>query len=295
MTTLLSRRGRAAVLVLTALQFAAGSAASSRAVHSAGRAAARMVAVAEPQPVRQAIDQGSCVLVVGASRGLGLEFARQFAQRGATAYATYRGNDVPAGLAACAGANPGRMHALPLDVSDDASVAAALARIQTLAKSPRPLSHVVHNAGIYGPARGLGKISCEAFLHTFEVNAVGPVLLAQQAKALLRPPTARGPSAVYALLSSKMGSVDDNGSGGSYPYRMSKSALVMASKSLSIDLQGQAGVVCLHPGYVRTDMTGGAGLINVDQSVSGMLRAIEATGGNTPFRWVDYKAEIVPY
>jgi NAD(P)-dependent dehydrogenase (short-subunit alcohol dehydrogenase family) len=211
-----------------------------RALAAGGRAAARMVEV-EPQPVRTPIDQGSCALIVGASRGLGLEFAAQFAARGATCFATYRGDDVPPGLAACADAHPGRFHALPLDVSDDASVAAAMRRIQKLAKSERPLSHVVHNAGVYGPVKGLGKLEREALLRTFEVNAVGPLLLAQQAKQLLRPPTARGPSAVYALLSSKMGSVDDNGSGGSYPYRMSKSALVIASKSLSIDLQGQAG------------------------------------------------------
>lgn len=277
----------------------------------------------EPQPVRSPIGADSCVLVVGASRGLGLEFALQLARKGAQVFATYRGAQPTKELASLADSHPGRFHPIPLDVSNDESVVAALAMVQKIAKAPRPLSLVIHNAGIYGPAKGLGSLERDALLRVFEVNAVGPVLFAQKARALLRPPTAKGPCAVYSLLSSKMGSVDDNGSGGSYGYRMSKSALVIASKSLHIDLRGQAGgarapsalpcspcgashtsaltvtvlcaVVCLHPGYVRTDMTGGAGLINVDESVRGMLKAIEATDGNTPFRWVDYKAEIVPF
>ncbi|KAG8460325.1 hypothetical protein KFE25_011816 [Diacronema lutheri] len=260
---------------------------------AAPRGAARLAL--EAQPVRTPIDADSCALVVGASRGLGLEFARQLAARGARVFATHRGTEPPDALAALVSAHAGRVRALPLDVGDDTSIATALAAVQKLAQAARPLSHVVHNAGVYGPARGLGSLQREALLRTFEVNAVGPVLLAQRAKALLRPPSARGASAVYALLSSKMGSVEDNSSGGSYGYRMSKSALVIAAKSLAIDLGGQAGVVCLHPGYVRTDMTGGGGLIDVDESVRGMLAAIEATDGGTPFRWVDFKAEIVPY
>jgi NAD(P)-dependent dehydrogenase (short-subunit alcohol dehydrogenase family) len=196
--------------------------------------------VLEEQPVRTPIGPESSVLVVGASRGLGLEFCRQLGSRGATVYATYRGEQAPSALAALVTANPGRVHALPLDVCDDASVEAALARIVKLAKTARPLSHVIHNSGVYGSTSGLGNLKREQMMHTFEVNAVGPVVVAQRAKALLRLPK-KAETAVYALLSSKMGSIDDNGSGGSYGYRMSKSALVIVSKSLSIDLRGTAG------------------------------------------------------
>ena len=69
----------------------------------------------------------------------------------------------------------------------------------------------------------------------------------------------------------------------------------MIAKSLSVDLAGLANVVLLHPGYVRTDMTGGNGLIGTSESAAGMLRAIEATDSSSDFRWVDYKAEVVPW
>jgi hypothetical protein len=110
------------------------------------RSALRMLV--EEQPVRTPITADSFVLVVGASRGLGLEFGRQIAAKGATVFATYRGDTAPAALSTLADAHPGRFHPLPLDVSDDASVEAALSRVQALAKAPRPLSLVVHNAGM---------------------------------------------------------------------------------------------------------------------------------------------------
>ena len=100
---------------------------------------------------------------------------------------------------------------------------------------------------------------------------------------------------VLAFVSSKVGSVDDNGSGGAYAYRSSKSALNQVAKSLSIDLAGQASVLLLHPGYVRTDMTGGKGLIDTEESVGGMLKAIEATDSSVGFRFVDYKACLIPW
>ena len=96
-------------------------------------------------------------------------------------------------------------------------------------------------------------------------------------------------------MSSKVGSIDDNGSGGSYIYRASKSAINQVAKSLSIDLQFKARFVLLHPGYVKTDMTGGAGLIDTRTSVQGLLKAIEATNNDTPFRFVDYKADLIPW
>ena len=99
-------------------------------------------------------------------------------------------------------------------------------------------------------------------------------------------------------MSSKVGSVDDNGSGGAYAYRSSKSALNSIAKSLSsVDLANEARVMLLHLGYVRTDMTGGKeGFIDAKESMGGMLNAIEATDATTPgFRFVDYKACLIPW
>ena len=130
---------------------------------------------------------------------------------------------------------------------------------------------------------------------SYLINAVGPVLVAQAFSPLLGLPAEKDKLPVYAILSSKVGSVYDNTSGGTYAYRSSKAAVNNICKSLSVDLEGLASVVCLHPGYVRTDMTNGNGLIDKDESVAGMLRAIEATDGTVGFRFVDYKACIIPW
>lgn len=259
----------------------------------------------DEQSVKAPIDETSTVLVIGASRGLGLEFTAQCLQKGSTVFATHRGaehgDEVPSALTAVGSWYEGeaRLHPIRLDVSSDASIASAVDEIRKIAGTERPLTHVIHNAGIYGPRGSFGTVKAEDMLTTFTINSVGVVLVAQHVAKLLKPP-AEGPVPssklpVYAIMSSKMGSVDDNTSGGSYSYRMSKAAVNIASKSLWHDLQGTAAVGLLHPGYVRTDMTGGAGLIDVQTSVEGLLRAIEATDATCPFRWVDYAGKLVPF
>ena len=114
------------------------------------------------------------------------------------------------------------------------------------------------------------------------------------ASALLAPSGAQT-MPVLAILTSKVGSIDDNGSGGAYAYRTSKAAVNQIAKSLYIDLEDQATVVLLHPGFVQTDMTNGAGLITADVSVAGLLKAIEATGPETPFRFVDFAGKRIPW
>ena len=131
-------------------------------------------------------------------------------------------------------------------------------------------------------------------MKTYEINTIAPLLMAQNFIPLMGK-RSEELYPVLSILSSKVGSVDDNGSGGAYAYRSSKSALNNIAKSLSVDLGGEARVVLLHPGYVRTDMTNGNGFIDVDESVGGMLNAVEATNVNTGFRFVDYKACLIPW
>lgn len=131
-------------------------------------------------------------------------------------------------------------------------------------------------------------------MRTYEINAVAPLLVAQHFVPLME----RRSGLLYPVLAfvgSKVGSVDDNESGGSYAYRSSKAALNSIAKSLSVDLGDQARVVLLHPGYVKTDMTGGKGFIDAEEAVAGMLRAIENTDANTGFRFVDFKACLIPW
>jgi len=110
----------------------------------------------------------------------------------------------------------------------------------------------------------------ESFKRMYEVNSLGPLLVTHALMGNLSNGSKVG------LVTSRMGSIADNDSGGSYAYRMSKSALNAAGKSLSIDLKPQGiAVAILHPGWVRTDMTGHGGLINTDESVDGLLKRMD--------------------
>ena len=131
-----------------------------------------------------------------------------------------------------------------LDVSDPASISAWA---DDIAKLTNHVDLLINNAGIYGKRVGLKEMDIDTMLEVFTTNACGPFLVAQQ----LHKRSLLGGSkhTLIANISSKMGSVDDNGSGGSYAYRASKSALNNISKSLSIDLaQDNVQCVCLHPG-----------------------------------------------
>ena len=255
----------------------------------------------EDQSPINPLGAGCRVLVVGASRGIGLEFVRQCLSKGCAVVATVRGSP-PAPILGLQSEVGERLQVLDMDVGDEASVAAAASSLAGGA----PLTHIIHNAGVYGPTVSLDgkarlnrpaapKVTKADMLKVFEINSVGPLLVAQNFAPLLRTPQSSKDAGIIAILSSKVGSVDDNGSGGAYAYRASKSACNIIAKSLFNDLRGTAGVFLLHPGYVRTDMTNGNGLIDVEESVAGMLRAIEATDGESPFRWVDYKACLIPW
>jgi NAD(P)-dependent dehydrogenase (short-subunit alcohol dehydrogenase family) len=182
--------------------------------------------------------------------GLGLEFVKQCAAKGAAVVATHRGPSIPAALS---GLGP-LVSTLSLDVSDPGSVKSAAMSLQN-----RPgfngVTHVIHNAGVFESMdTGLMQMTKERMMKMFEVNAIGVLLVAQSFVPLMTN-TREGGLPIFACLSSKVGSVDDNQSGRGYAYRASKSAANIICKSLSVDLKGTCAVCCLHPGYVRTDMT----------------------------------------
>jgi NAD(P)-dependent dehydrogenase (short-subunit alcohol dehydrogenase family) len=192
------------------------------------------------------ISSSSTVLVVGASRGIGLEFIHQLLKRGATVIATHRESAPPSALSgiSCGG----NLTFLRMDAGDADSVVEAS---QTLLKSSgRSLTHIIHNAGIIS-RQGLGEIDAQEMMDLFRVNAVGPALVAQHFSPLFRKALTEAAVPVLSILTSKVGSIDDNGGGGMYAYRSSKSAVNQVGKSLSIDLHEEGiKVVMLHPGYV---------------------------------------------
>ena len=200
------------------------------------------------------------VLVTGSSRGIGLELCKQLNERGDRVIATCRqSTDALAALDVEVLEN--------VDVSDPKSLTLLSARLKE-----RKIDWLINNAGVL-QSFSLDDLdmSCIAnFKKMFDVNSLGPLLAT---KLLLKH---LGSGSKVGLITSRMGSIADNDSGGSYGYRMSKAAANAAGKSLAIDLQSQGiAVGILHPGYVRTDMTGHIGLMDADESVIGLIKRMD--------------------
>lgn len=199
-------------------------------------------------------------LVTGSNRGIGRELCRQLAAKGMHVIATCRQSSSELN-------SLGVEVIENVEVSDPKSLTALAEKLEG-----RKIDWVINNAGIAGGIE-LGDIDSSAivsFKRMYEVNSLGPLLVTQ---ALL--PNLHEGSKV-GIITSRMGSIEDNDSGGSYAYRMSKAAVNAAGKSLSIDLKPRGiAVAILHPGWVRTDMTGHGGLIDPDESASGLIQRME--------------------
>lgn len=227
-----------------------------------------------------------------------VQFVKQLLQRDGVrvvAACRSRGPEIDA---VAASAPQDRLIVTPLsDVGDEQAVRAWAADLKSK-HGVRRVGTAILNAGVYGPRVTIGDVSPEAMIDVFRTNTIGPLLcvrfLREQGLIGGSPASSPEPSLVVAV-SSKVGSVADNSSGGGYAYRSSKAALNVSWKSLSIDLAPEnVKAVLVHPGWVRSRMTNNQGLIDADQSVQGMLAVLEAglphAGG-----WLDYKCEVVPW
>lgn len=200
------------------------------------------------------------VLITGTNRGIGLELCRQLSDKGMHVIATCRQAS-------------NELKNLNVEIIENVEVSepSSLARLAD-ELSGRHIDWLINNAGIAGGI-GLGDIddgAVDSFIRMYRVNSLGPLLVTQ---ALL--PNLHEGSKV-GIITSRMGSIEDNDSGGSYAYRMSKAAVNAAGKSLSVDLKPRGiAVAILHPGWVRTDMTGHGGLIDPDESASGLIKRME--------------------
>lgn len=227
-------------------------------------------------------------LVTGASRGLGLEFVRQLAARGDHVIATCRQPAAAMELRRLALATPQQVTVLPLDVTSDASATALAGELLG-----RPIDVLVCNAGLSGgPRQSLAGFDWERWREVHDVNVQGPLRVLQ---ALL-PQLRAGRRRLVAAISSGMGSIGDNTSGGSYAYRSSKAALNMAFKSAAVDLRGEEiAVVVINPGWVRTDMGGANAPLAAEESIAGMLRTLDSVELADSGQFLNYDGGRYPW
>jgi NAD(P)-dependent dehydrogenase (short-subunit alcohol dehydrogenase family) len=216
-------------------------------------------------------------VVTGANRGIGLEFARQLKLRGASV------------VAVCRKSSP-ELDALGVRVESGLGVTEP----ETWSTLAERFAHddidlLIQNAGVLLHDSfedvDLGKVRAQ-----FELNAIAPLFLTRALAARLHT------GAKVALITSRMGSIGDNGSGGYYGYRMSKAALNAAGASLAHDLKPRGvAVVILHPGSVRTEMTGSHGMIEAHESVRGLLQRIDELRLETTGRFLHQNGEVLPW
>ena len=228
------------------------------------------------------------VLVTGSNRGLGLEFTRQDAAEGWQVYAACRDPGAAGMLRELSAGSGGRIAVIALDVSNLASVRAAA---QSLAGTPIDL--LVNNAGVGSPrGQKLGALDYAAWARVLDVNTLGPMRVTEAFLDHL----AAGSGKKVVTITSGMGSIADNSSGGSYAYRSSKSAVNMVMKSLSLDLAPR-GITCIvmNPGWVRTDMGGPGGKISPEESIAGMRRVIAKLKPGDTGKFFNYDGGEYPW
>jgi NAD(P)-dependent dehydrogenase (short-subunit alcohol dehydrogenase family) len=226
------------------------------------------------------------VLVTGANRGIGLALCRRFVKRGDSVVAVCRTTSTDLDALAANASGKVRIEA-GVDVTQDAPVAALAARL-----AGTRLDVLVLSAGILRPddLDSAGNAGWEDLRAQIEVNAIAPVRVARALRTLLVD------GSKIAAITSRMGSIADNGSGGYYGYRMSKAALNAAAVSLSRDLRlSGIAVAILHPGFVRTEMTGGNGNITADESARLLIERIDGLSMATSGTFWHASGEVLPW
>lgn len=208
-----------------------------------------------------AADSPNTVLITGANRGLGLEFARQYREAGWQVIGTARKPGDAEELEAL------DVQVVQLDVADQESVERMAAELEG-----RPIDLLINNAGIFPRVGKIEEIDFHDYIRTLSVNTVGPVRVT---RALL-PNLRQGNLKIVAGLSSNLGSIAENERGNFYGYRESKAALNMFTKTLAAEL-GPEGFICvvLTPGWVQTDMGGPNATLVPAESIAGMKAVLD--------------------
>jgi NAD(P)-dependent dehydrogenase (short-subunit alcohol dehydrogenase family) len=224
------------------------------------------------------------VMITGANRGIGLEFARQYAEDGWRVIATCRD---PASGRSLADVGPS-VEVYALDVGEHSQIE-KLARLL----DGETIDILINNAAIYGPRPSvLGTVGYDAWPEVMRINVMSPLKVAE----CFADHVAGSERGIMVAISSQMGSIGDNNSGESYIYRSSKAALNMVMKGLSVDLKARGITVAMfHPGWVKTDMGGPNAQVDTVDSVTGMRRVIAGIGPKDNGRFFNHDGSALSW
>ena len=229
------------------------------------------------------------VLITGSNRGIGLGLVRAYISKGAHVIATCRTPENVKELESLRRSHGDRLKILQLDVTKKKQLVSLDEEL-----GDRKIDILYLNAGVTGGRKAVpfGDLKSQEWGEVLLVNSIAPILVAQR----MLPRIKRSGSKTIAILTSQMGSIGNNTSGGSYIYRSSKAALNAGAKSMALDLKGVGvKVILLHPGWVRTDMGRPDAEITVEQSVAGMVTLIERLGIDESGSFFNYRGEMLPW
>ena len=229
------------------------------------------------------------VLITGSNRGIGLGLVSAYISKGAHVIASCRTPENVKELESLRRRHGDRLKILQLDVTKKKQLVSLDEEL-----GYRKIDILYLNAGVTGDRRAVpfGDLKSQEWGEVLLVNSIAPILVAQR----MLPRIRRSGSKTIAILTSQMGSIGNNTSGGSYIYRSSKAALNAGAKSMALDLKGiGVKVILLHPGWVQTDMGGPNAEITVEQSVAGMVTLIERLGIDESGSFFNYRGEILPW
>jgi NAD(P)-dependent dehydrogenase (short-subunit alcohol dehydrogenase family) len=228
------------------------------------------------------------VLITGANRGLGFEFASQYVAEGWRIFAACRNPSAASELQHLAKSAKGMLSIVAIDVTGAESVRNAASQLKDAA-----IDVLINDAGISGkPGQTTGNVDYENWARVFDVNTMGPMRVLESFIEHI----ARSERKLVVTITSGMGSLADNKAGGSIAYRSSKAAMNMAMRSAAIDLAPR-GISCVlvHPGWVRTDMGGPKAPLSPQESVSAMRRLIDKLEPNNSGKFYNYDGREYPW
>lgn len=226
------------------------------------------------------------ILITGANRGIGLALTQYFLQAGHKVLATCRSQNAATDLMTL-NQQHDDLIVTELDVADNQQIDALAINFPF-----QSLDMLINNAGLYGEKQSLEEVAEAEWLKVLQVNTMAPFFMTRAMLPFLR----KGTGKRVCHITSKMGSITDNNSGGAYIYRSSKTALNMVNRSLSVDLAVDNIVTSVfHPGWVQTDMGGPNALIDAATSVRGLAEKMLSLSDKDTGQFFEYTGKVLPW